>query len=64
MKEEKTNQEIFEQKYPPEKLVRNPLLCAEAIGYLKALMIYFPHEEKWAKISMSLITLLILSQNL
>lgn len=64
MKEEKTNKEIFEQKYSPEKLAHNPLLCAEAIGYLKALMIYFPHEEKWAKISMSLITLLILSEKL
>lgn len=64
MKDEKTNKEIFEQKYPLEELAHDLLLCAEAIGYLKALMIYFPHEEKWAKISMSLITLLILSQNL
>ena len=59
MKEEKTKQEIFVQKYPSEKLVRNPLLCAEAIGYLKALMFYFPQEE-WAKISMSMLILLIL----
>ena len=60
MKEEKTKQEIFEQKYPAEKLVRNTLLCAEAIGYLKALMFYFPQEKEWAEISMSMILLIIL----
>lgn len=60
MKEEKTIQEIFEQKYPPKKLVRNPLLCTEAIGYLKAVTFYFPQEKEWAEISMSMLTLLIL----
>ena len=62
MKEEKTKQEIFEQKYPVEKLTHTPLLCAEAIGYLKALMFYFPNEEKWAKTSMKLLILLVLTQ--
>lgn len=46
MKEEKTKQEIFEQKYPAEKLVRNSLLCAEAIGYLKALMFLFSSRKR------------------
>lgn len=44
----KTNKEIFEQKYPFEEVSRNPLLCVEAVGYLKALIQYFPSEQKWA----------------
>lgn len=60
MKEEKTKQEIFEQKYPAEKLARNSLLCAEAIGYLKALTFYFPQEKEWAETSISLLILMIL----
>lgn len=44
----KTNKEIYERKYPFDEVSRNPLLCAEAIGYLKALIQYFPSEEKWA----------------
>ena len=44
----KTNREIFEQKYASEELLQNPMLCAEAIGYLKALTEYFPSEKKWA----------------
>lgn len=48
MERSKTNKEIYEQKYPLEKLSNSPMLCAEAIGYLKALIQYFPSEEKWA----------------
>ena len=44
----KTNKEIYEQKYPFGEVSRNPLLCAEAMGYLKALIQYFPSEKKWA----------------
>lgn len=44
----KTNKEIYEQKYPIEEVEENPMLCAEAIGYLKALTEYFPSEKKWA----------------
>lgn len=44
----KTNKEIYEQKYPFEEVLRNPLLCAEAIGYLNALIQYFPSEQNWA----------------
>ena len=43
----KTNNEIFEQKYPIEKLLQSPMLCAEAMGYLKALEVYLPSEQKW-----------------
>lgn len=45
----KTNHEIFEQKYPHEKIAKSPLECAEAIGYLKALIEYFPSEQNWAE---------------
>lgn len=45
----KTNKEIFEQKYPHEKIAKSPLECAEAIGYLKALIEYFPSEQNWAE---------------
>lgn len=26
---------------------KNPMLCVEALGYLKALNTYFPSEQKW-----------------
>ena len=47
-KRSKTNKEIFEQKYPFKDLEQSPMLCAEAMGYLKALIQYFPSEKKWA----------------
>ena len=43
----KTNKEIYEQKYPFGEVLHNPLLCAEALGYLKALIQYFPSEMNW-----------------
>lgn len=43
----KTNKEIYEQKYPFEEVSCNCLLCAEAMGYLKAFTQYFPSEQKW-----------------
>ena len=43
----KTNIEIYDQKYPVEELVEDPMLCAEAMGYLKALEEYLPSEQKW-----------------
>lgn len=61
MKEEnKTNKEIFEQKYPNEKIIRNPLVCAEAIGYLKALIEHCPSEEKWANDVIARMTAMVL----
>lgn len=38
--------ENFEQKYPIKKIKGNPLACAEAIGYLKALIEY-SHCNEW-----------------
>ena len=57
----KTNEEIFKQKYPIEEAIESPLVCAEAIGYLKALIQYFPSEEEWADITIAelLLTMLI-----
>ena len=46
----KTNKEIYEQKYPREELEQNPIICAEAIGSLKALEEYLPSEQKWVEI--------------
>ena len=60
MKEEKTKQEIFNQKYPTKKLVGNKLFCVEAIGYLKAIMFYFPNEKEWAETTMAMLMLIIL----
>ena len=48
-KRSKTNKEIYEQKYPFKEVSQDPLFCAEAIGYLKALIQYFPSEQKWAE---------------
>ena len=56
----KTNKEIFEQKYPIEEVEENPMLCAEAIGYLKALKEYFPNEQKWVESEMSALMLAVL----
>lgn len=49
----KTNQEIYNQEYPIEELAKNPMLCAEAMGYLKALEEYLPSEQKWVEIEKS-----------
>ena len=56
----KTNKEIFEQKYPFKELAQNPILCAEAIGYLKALIQYLPCEQKWADSKISELMLIVL----
>lgn len=56
----KTNKEIYEQKYPHKELAQNPMLCAEAIGYLKALKEYFPSEQNWADSKISALMLFLL----
>ena len=56
----KTNKEIYEQKYPFEKVSRNPLLCAEAVGYLKVLIQYFPSEQKWAETKLTDLLMIML----
>lgn len=56
----KTNKEIFEQKYPSKELAQNLILCAEAIGYLKALIQYFPSEQNWAETEMTALMLSVL----
>lgn len=60
----KTNKEIYNQKYPIEEMVENPMLCAEAIGYLKALKEYFPSEQKWVKAEMTALMLALLFHSL
>lgn len=56
----KTNKKIYEQKYPFEVVSHNPIECAEAIGYLKALIQYFPGEEKWVVSKMADLMLIML----
>ena len=56
----KTNKEIYEEKYPFEEVSHNPILCVEAIGYLKALIQYFPSEQKWAYSEMTDLMLMML----
>ena len=56
----KTNKEIFEQKYPFKELAQNPILCAEAMGYLKALIQYFPSEQNWAGSKMADLMIIML----
>ena len=48
----KTNKEIYEEKYPTKELEETPMECAEALGYLRALIQYFPGEIEWAEIEM------------
>ena len=59
-KRSKTNKEIFEEKYPFKELVQYPILCVEALGYLKALIQYFPSEENWIVSKMKDLLLIIL----
>lgn len=44
-RESKTLKEIFKEKYNPKEIEKNPLLCCEAVGYLKALRQFQPCEE-------------------
>ena len=60
----KTNKEIYEQKYPFEVVSRNPMLCAEAMGYLIALEEYLPGEQKWAEIEKQTLMLTLLWHNI
>ena len=60
----KTNKEIYEQKYPFEEVSLKPLLCAEAIGYLKALIQYFPSEQKWVEAEMTVLMIALLFHSL
>ena len=53
----KTNKEIYEHLYPFEDVAKNPMNCAEAIGYLKALIQYFPSEENWVDTELTLLLL-------
>ena len=63
-KRSKTNKEIYEQKYPTEKLAKNSMLCVEAIGYLKALKEYFPSEQKWVENEIEILLLVTLFHSL
>lgn len=56
----KTNKEIYEQKYPIEELEQNPVLCVEAMGYLKALEQYLPSEQKWVEFEKQVLMLALL----
>lgn len=63
-KRSKTNKEIYEQKYPLEEVLQSPLLGVEAIGYLKALIEYFPSEEEWATTEMITLMLVVINSPL
>lgn len=60
----KTNKEIFEEKYTSEDLAQNPMTCVEAVGYLKALIEYFPSEQNWAEPKMISIMAVLLFHSL
>lgn len=64
MKTSKTNKEIYEEKYPIKKLSENPMVCAEAIGYLKSLKEYFPSEQKWVETEITALALVVLFHSL
>ena len=53
----KTNKEIYEEKYSIKELDESPTECLEAIGYLRALIQYFPSERKWAEIEITALLL-------
>lgn len=57
-KRSKTNWEIYTQEYPIEKLLKKPILCVEAIGYLKALAKFLPSEQKWIDSEIAMLNLI------
>lgn len=57
----KTNKEIYEHLYPFKVVKQNPMLCAQAIGYLQALIQYLPSEENWA-VSEMMTLIIVLDQ--
>ena len=59
-KRSKTNKEIFEEEFPLEEIMNSTMLCLEAIGYLKALIQYFPSEENWARSRMAELMIIVL----
>lgn len=61
-KRSKTNREIYEHLYPFKEVKQNPILCAQAIGYLQALIKYLPSEENWAVYEMTLLMIIMLEQ--
>ena len=60
----KTIKEIYEQKYSSNEVSHNPMLCVEAIGYLKALKEYFPSEQKWIETKITTLMLVVLFHSL
>ena len=44
----KTLEEIYKEKYPVKELKKCPILCAEAVGYLRGILQFNP-SEKWIK---------------
>lgn len=61
-KRTKTNKEIYEHLYPFKEVTQNPMLCAQAIGYLQALICYLPSEENWAVSEMMVLMAIVLKQ--
>ena len=60
----KTNMEIYDEKYPIEALGKNAMLCAEAMGYLKALEVYLPSEKRWIEKEKLALRLLLLAHSI
>lgn len=58
-RESKTLKEIFREKYNPKEVSKNPLLCCEAIGYLKALNQFLPNEE-WLQEELEILLICLL----
>lgn len=58
-RESKTLKEIFREKYNPKEVAKNPLLCCEAVGYLKALKQFSPCE-KWVNDELEILLICLL----
>lgn len=60
-KRSKSTMELFHKKYPAKKLVTNPFLMAEAIGWLKCTEQYCPSLSKEIDNEISAILLVLSS---
>ena len=58
-RESKTLKEIFREKYNPKEVAKNPFLCCEAVGYLKALRQFQPCEE-WVNEELEILLICLL----
>ena len=58
IKKEKLSQMLiaeFHSYYPPEKLAKDPLMCLEALGFLRCLSLHYDCMDNWTQFETALL---------